>query len=170
MPRPALPRPIALVAATLTRAQWHRADNRTNCAPLALAGDRAGGSPRAASFAGGWGIAFDQPDRRSAYGIAGVGALPDDQLDFAQQVDRLARQWPYVRRWDAGQNLPAGSIAGYGLEGAIAYRDDNPSGVGENSVAYVRLPGQSCLYNVWSRLGRDHLMQMLSDLRLVEAR
>lgn len=86
-----------LLGEKVVRAEWDKAANRATCAPLALKSDAdAGGTPRPADFAGGWAVAFDQPDRRSAYGVAGVGALPDDKLDFAVLVDRLARQWPYV--------------------------------------------------------------------------
>ena len=65
------------------RAEWSKAANRATCAPLALKSDaRPGGKPRAATFSGGWAVAFDQPDRRSAYGFAGVGALPEDRAGF----------------------------------------------------------------------------------------
>lgn len=151
----------------IARAEWSGAANRDTCAPLALKSDaKAGGKARAASFSGGWAVAFDQPDRRSAYGFAGVGALPEDKLDFAVLVDRLAKQWPYVRRWDAGDNLPSGSATGYGLEGFQDYPAGS-SGFGRQSVAYLRIPGQSCLYNIWSRLGRDHLELMLGELVLL---
>ncbi|HEY5610921.1 MAG TPA: hypothetical protein VIL97_06930 [Thermoanaerobaculia bacterium] len=33
--------------------------------------------------------------------------------------------------------------------------------------AYLRIAGQQCLYNLWSRLGRDHLELLLDELRLV---
>jgi hypothetical protein len=49
------------------------------------------------------------------------------------------------------------SRVGYGLEG----------GTGPNWLAYVRIPGQACLYNVWSRRGREHLESLLANLRLV---
>ncbi|MES2903364.1 MAG: hypothetical protein V4696_04185 [Pseudomonadota bacterium] len=151
----------------IARAEWSKASNRTACSPLGLRSDaKAGGTARAAIFSGGWAVAFDQPDRRSAYGFAGAGALPDDKLDFTLLVDRLAREWPYVRRWDAGDNLPSGSAAGYGLEGFQDYPAGS-SGFGRRSVAYLRIPGQSCLYNIWSRLGRDHLELMLGELALL---
>lgn len=156
-----------LLGESIALAQWRKAANRATCAPLALTSDAgAGGVPRPATFSGGWAVAFDQPDRRSAYGVAGVSALPEDRMDFALLVDRLARQWPYVRRWDSGDNLPAGSAAGYGLEGFADYPPGS-SGFGRQSVAYLRIPGQSCLYNVWSRLGRDHLERLLSELAMV---
>jgi hypothetical protein len=50
-----------------------------------------------------------------------------------------------------------GSRVGYGPEG----------GTGPNWLAYVRIPGQDCLYNVWSRQGRAQLEQLLAQLRFV---
>lgn len=148
----------------IVRAEWRTAANRASCAPLGLRSDaKAGGTPRPATFSGGWAVAFDQPDRRSAYGFAGSGLTPDDRADFAVKVDRLATQWPYTRRWDKGDNLPAGSAVGYGLEGARDYPAGS-SGYGQQSLAYLRIHGQACLYNVWSKLGRDHLELLLSEL------
>lgn len=168
-PRPATATtPVApLLGEKLARAEWSKAANRATCAPLGLKSDAgAGGAPRPATFSGGWAVAFDQPDRRSAYGLAGVGVLPDDKLDFALLVDRIAKQWPYIRRWDSGGNLPAGSAAGYGLEGFQDYPSGS-SGFGRQSVAYLRIPGQQCLYNIWSKLGRDHLELLLDQLVLL---
>lgn len=163
-PVPAANRLPPLLGEAVVRSQWAKAANRASCAPLALRSDaKAGGTPRPATFSGGWAVAFDQPDRRSAYGVAGSGLTPDDRADFAVLVDRLAAQWPYTRRWDKGDNLPAGSAVGYGLEGARDYAPGS-SGFGQQSLAYLRIPGQACLYNVWSKLGRDHLELLLSEL------
>ena len=49
------------------------------------------------------------------------------------------------------------SRVGYGPEG----------GTGPNWLAYVQIPGQDCLYNVWSRQGRVHLEALLARLRFV---
>jgi hypothetical protein len=123
--------------------QWARADNRAGCALLALLDPGApSGTPRAATFSGGWAVAYDLPQLRSAYGVAGTGA----------GVEGSSYEWPFNRRWSDG------SEAGYGPEG----------GSGPNELAYLRIPGQSCLYNVWSRLGRDHLEFLLQQLRFVE--
>jgi hypothetical protein len=35
------------------------------------------------------------------------------------------------------------------------------------SVAYVRVGGQDCTYNVWSRISRAHLEALLDNLRLL---
>lgn len=125
--------------------QWEKAENRATCAmvaPLDL-GAGANATPRAATFSGGWGVAYDLPNLRSAFGIAGAGVTADDP-----SYDN----WPYVQQWDDG------SRAEYGPEG----------GQGPNQLAYVRIQGQRCLYNVWSRLGRAHLEHLLRNLRLVQ--
>lgn len=152
----------------LVLAEWRKADNRADCAPLAFRADGPiDGTPRRANFSGGWAVAFDLPNLRSAYGLAGPGIIPQDKADFAAQVDRITRQWPLIRRWDSSGNLPAGSIAGYGLQGAKPYAGPAPQGSGQQSLAYVRIPGQTCTYNVWTRLGRDHLELLLDNLALV---
>ncbi|MBA2670554.1 MAG: hypothetical protein H0U67_09300 [Gemmatimonadetes bacterium] len=129
---------------TVYLSQWMRAENRAGCAllaPLAL-GKPLNATPRAASFAGGWAVAYDLPELRSAYGVAGTGT----------GVEGPSFEWPFNRRWSDG------SFVGYGPEG----------GTGPNELAYLRIPGQSCLYNVWSRLGRNHLEYLLERLRYVD--
>ena len=125
---------------------WRRAENRARCAliaPAQLPSDGSSAVPRPATFSGGWAIAYDLPQERSAFGIAGSGtdAWSPDVYD----------QWPHKIRWADG------SRAGYGLEG----------NTGTNWLAYVKIPGQQCLYNVWSRRGRAHLEQLLASLRYV---
>jgi hypothetical protein len=125
--------------------QWEQAANRRSCALLVPAslGEGAGASPRAAVFSGGWAVAYDRGSMRSAFGIAGSGTAPDSTTYDA---------WPHRIRWADG------SSAGYGPEG----------GTGPNQLAYLRVAGQHCLYNVWSRLGVSHLESLLSQLRFVE--
>jgi hypothetical protein len=126
-------------------AAWREAPNRESCALIAFAEH---GEPRArarpARFSGGWGVAFDTPTERSAFGVAGTGTdanAPDMYAD-----------WPYGQAWADG------SSAGYGPEG----------GTGPNHLAYLRIAGQRCLYNVWSRGTREHLEELLSQLRFVD--
>ena len=146
-------RPAPWSSATLARGavarvfatQWQAADNRASCgllAPVAL-GEGQGATPRAATFSGGWAVAYDSPDVRSAFGIAGTGSLATDPSYDA---------WPLRQRWADG------STAGYGPEG----------GTGPNQLAYLRIAGQRCLYNVWSRLGQQHLEYLLQQLRFVD--
>lgn len=123
--------------------EWAGAENRESCALLAPA---ATGEPdaeaRGARFTGGWGVAYDLPGRRSAFGVAGTGA---------EAASPSYDAWPHRRAWADG------STAGYGPEG----------GSGPNRLAYLRVPGQACLYNVWSRLGTEHLEHLLEELRFV---
>lgn len=157
--------PEPLVGEEIARAQWSRSRDRRGCAPLALASDAgAQGVARAADFSGGWGVAFDLPALRSAYGFAGPGLLPQDEAPAAAQRARLATQWPHLRDIDG---LPAPAFAGYGLSGAEPYPADNPEGRGLHSVAYLRVGGQVCTYNVWSRISRAHLEALLDNLRLL---
>ena len=128
-------------------AEWGKAENRATCALIAPSslGEGAAATPRSAYFGGGWAVSYDmpgQPGVRSAFGVAGTGsAAADPSYD----------EWPFRRRWADG------SSAGYGPEG----------GSGPNLLAYLRVSGQRCLYNVWSRLGRAHLEHLLDSLRFV---
>ncbi|MCW1382926.1 hypothetical protein OLX02_08825 [Novosphingobium sp. KCTC 2891] len=146
----------------LIRAQWRKAENRARCAPLHFT-DTAGadGTPRPARFSGGWAVAWDQPGRRSAFGLAGTSLLPMDDKPASEHRARLAGQWPLFRDLE---QLPRPAFAGYGIEGAQPYPAGNPDGHGLNSLAYVRVGGQTCTYNVWSRLGRAHLESLLENL------
>ncbi|HEV2149721.1 MAG TPA: hypothetical protein VGR37_20140 [Longimicrobiaceae bacterium] len=125
-------------------AEWRRAENRATCALIAPAslGPHGAARPRAANFGGGWGVAYDLPDLRSAFGVAGAGVSASGPSYSG---------WPHRREWSDG------STAGYGPEG----------GTGPRQLAYLRIPGQDCLYNVWSHLGREHLEQLLAELRFV---
>ena len=125
--------------------QWKKSENRSTCALLAPAslGKGEGAEPRAANFAGGWAVAYDTPQVRSAFGVAGTGASASEPS---------YTEWPFTRRWADS------SSAGYGPEG----------GTGPNQLAYLRLPHQDCLYNVWSRLGREHLEHLIGQLRFVQ--
>lgn len=160
------PAPPKLIGENLARAQWAAAENRELCAPLALASD--GGyraDLRPASFGGGWGVAFDLPGQRSAYGFAGPGLIAADRAPPKAQRRRLAEQWPLMRDL-AG--LPQPAFAGYGRVGAEPYTEDNPDGSGLHSLAYVRIGGQVCTYNVWSRISRAHLETLLDNLRVLK--
>ncbi len=122
--------------------EWRKAENRQACALIAPVLDAAGATPRRANFAGGWAVAYDTGATRSAFGIAGTGS---------NATDPAYSDWPQQKGWADG------STAGYGPEG----------GTGPNQLAYLRVSGQDCLYNVWSRLGTEHLEQLIDSLRLV---
>lgn len=131
----------------VARTAWSRAENRESCALIVPGAPIPGGeraAPREANFAGGWAIAYDLPDLRNAFGVAGTGTDASG--------DGVYDEWPHAREWADG------SRAGYGPEG----------GTGPNQLAYLRITGQGCLYNVWSRVGVEHLESLLESLRFVE--
>lgn len=125
--------------------QWRKAENRQTCAPLVLptkaASHLQNAKIRSASFHGGWAIAYDLPNKRSAYGIAGAGV--------AGSLEDVKR-WPQYHIWNDGSGV------GWGLQGDT----------GPDYLAYVYLHNQGCLYNVWSKVSETHLINLLNDLRL----
>lgn len=126
--------------------EWEKAENRDTCAlvaPRSVGAAGEGATPRAARFGGGWAVAYDLPNLRSAFGVAGAGVKAGEPT---------YNQWPYAYEWGDGSKVE------YGPEG----------GTGPNQLAYLRIQGQDCLYNVWSRLGREHLELLLRELRRVE--
>jgi hypothetical protein len=126
--------------------EWKKAENRHTCAPLALlnAEKERGIKVRRANFYGGWAVAYDTPAVRSSFGIAGAGIEAGD-------LDNVFK-FPHAIRWSDG------SIVSYGPEG----------NTGPDQLAYLKVSGQSCLYNIWTKRGRAHLEQLISTLRLVQ--
>ncbi len=126
-------------------AAWSKAENRETCALIAFveSASTQGATPRVATFSGGWAVAYDRPDLRSAFGVAGTGVRASDPSYDA---------WPHGLTWSDGSSV------GYGPEG----------GTGPNQLAYLTIAGQKCLYNVWSRAGRAHLERLLGMLRFVD--
>ncbi len=146
--------------AVTTVGEWEDASNRSECAALGLVdidplGD--GWDIRGATFIGGWGVAFDLPDGpgraksgdrcedcgRGAFGVAG---LPEE--------------------WDSGES-PADDE-----DEVIEYTDGSVVGWSRASdpshwLAHIKVPGQSCRYEVWSFVSEDHLERVLARLRLV---
>jgi len=125
-------------------AEWKKAKNRDRCAPLALVGadKEAGLKVRRASFSDGWAVAYDAPDQRSAFGIAGTGV----------DIDGKGYTFPNNLSWADGSKVS------YGLEG----------GTGPGYLGYLEVAGQRCLYNVWSARGQKHLESLLLMLRKVQ--
>ena len=125
--------------------QWLIAENKDSCAPVAPKSllDWEKSTVRSAYFGGGWAIAFDTAETRSAFGIAGAG------VDASGPI---YDNWPVKKTW------PDGSHIGYGPEG----------GSGPKELAYLQIAGQGCLYNVWTHLGRDHLEELVMQLRMVD--
>lgn len=142
---------------------WADAENRLWCSALYPADEAelGAGVSRSANFDGGWAVAWDLADGpgrdaadgycadcgRSAFGVAGAGLTGSE--------DTLAI-WPNRIGWDDG------SLAGYGLEGP-----EDP-GIGAPVLSYLVIAGQGCLYNVWSFLGENHLLDLIESLRFVD--
>lgn len=151
-----------IVSQDLIYREWSKSAVRWQCAPLAFTvRGKLQAKARRADFSDGWSVAYDLPGKRSAFGLAGTGIADADRVPAAERARRLAAQWPYTRRLPRLSQI---GIAGYGIEGAQPYSAENPDGTGEDSLAYVYVGGQACLYNVWSKLGRRHLEQLLDGL------
>ena len=152
--------------------EWSEADNRSSCAALAASSGIADATPRAATFSGGWALAWDAPDGpgmaadgsfcedcgRSAVGIAGAGVGAEEAV---------IRSWPNVIEWADG------SLAGYGEEGSLGGAEvvTDPQTSGADSptqLAYLAVAGQGCLYNIWSRRSESELIDVINRLRFVE--
>lgn len=141
---------------------WQHADNRGWCAPIAPASDVAlvGAQARRSSFEGGWAVEFDKQGApgigrdgntcstcgRGAFGIAGT-SMNRDSIDEASVTPA----------WNDG------SRAEYQSTDA----EEDPSKAG--AVATIVMPGQECVYQVWSFLGQEHLNELVSSLRFVDA-
>lgn len=131
----------------LYRKEWVKSDSKSSCPILALPKHAKshlnGHRVRRASFDGGWGVAYDLPNLRSAYGIANAGTI---------DLKDTFNDWPYNVTYQDG------SILSYGHEGNDA---------SANWLAYLITPQNHCFYNIWSAQSKDHLEQIISDLRKV---
>lgn len=133
-------------------AAWRGAENRAYCAPLSL--DPAALSDavaRVVELEGGWSVEYDHEGLpgmdeegetcercgRGVFGVAGTG-MQTDELD--------APPTPSFRDGSATEVVVDGS------------------GV---AAATLSIHGQSCVYQVWSFLGEEHLRSLLGSLRFV---
>ncbi|HYO77802.1 MAG TPA: hypothetical protein VE010_15180 [Thermoanaerobaculia bacterium] len=150
----------AIAAPPVVLTEWSKAENRATCAPMTFAafGERAsGGTPRRANFSGGWGVAWDVPGLpgrdatgrscatcgRGVFGISGAGITvgeDEDAVGFPYRVDYAGKNW-----------------AGWALEGET----------GPNWLGQVRVDDQQCIYYVWSFLGREHVEELVRNVRRV---
>ena len=134
--------------------EWAKSETKAACPILALpknaSSHLAGHSARRANFSGGWGVAYDVPKQRSAYGVA---------LSGISDPIGQASIWQDYQQYNDGTELT------YGREGG------DPNG---QWLAYLTLgkqyspTSQHCFYNIWSQQSKGHLEQMLSELRLVK--
>ena len=125
--------------------EWRLAENQLWCSGLFPDGfDTGVAVVRRADFAGGWALAWDLPQQRSAFGIAGTGSPAWEGIGT-----RMPMTVSYGEQ-----------VVGYGGEGF----DD----AAQQRLAEFAIPGQLCGYQVWSRLGDEHLLELVDSLRLVE--
>ena len=83
------------------REAWSSAENRESCALLAFRDPSGLGmeaEPRVATFGGGWGVAYDLPELRSVFGVAGTGVEPGpDTYDaWPRRIEWADRQMPVL--------------------------------------------------------------------------
>ncbi len=131
---------------------WREAENAEACLPLALEGGvPEGARVRRGAVDGGWAVEFDVPGApgvrrngrtcrrcgRAAVGVAGT-VMPPEALEEMGDVERLAD----------------GSRLHLEVEGGVA-------------SASLVVPGQDCVYQLWSFLGEAHLRALLGRLRFV---
>ncbi len=126
---------------------WASAENRGWCAPLA---PTPAASARATQLDGGWMVEFDEP------GAPGV-------REDGERCERCGR----------GTFGIAGT--GMGVDDMMeapspAFADGSATDVAEEdgvASATLALPGQRCVYQVWSFRGASHLHELLGSLRFV---
>lgn len=130
------------------RREWAKSSSKDTCPIIALPTDSHANlkahKARRANFTGGWGVAYDHPKLRSAYGVAHSG------------ISEPLEGWSI---WDAYHVYDDGTELTYGREGG------DPNG---KWLAYLTLGDSHCFYNIWSQYDQHHLERMLSSLRLVE--
>ena len=132
--------------APIVLTQWRAANNRATCAPLMFKSVLLRSEipvARGAYFGGGWGVAYDTPSIRSAFGVAGAGL---------EGADGDLETWKRSIRWSDGSGVSYGLVGGHG----------------PGYLAYLHVAGQTCLYNVWSNVGLTHLRALIRQLRRVD--
>ncbi len=138
---------------------WATAENRTVCAPVALA---TAGEARARvsdMIEGGWAVEFDRPGMpglsangescarcgRGTFGIAGTAMSPSE-----------------IAGEEVG-DAPAPSFA----DGS--HLEVEPPAEGEDvAAAMITMSGQGCVYQVWSFLGEAHVRELVAGLRRID--
>lgn len=130
------------------KTEWNKSEIGRKCPLLALPStanshliDR---SVRRANFSGGWGVAYDLPAVRSAYGVA---------------LSRISDPVGKGGIWNDYHVYQDGTELTYGREGG------DPNG---KWLAYLTLGDNHCFYNIWSKQSKSHLEQIISELRVVK--
>ena len=138
---------------------WHRSENHGWCAPLAptTLGAGEGARARSGAYAGGWSLEFDQ---RGAAGMTAGGDVCETCGRGTFGVAGTAMSA------DEAEDLVGGTATVLADGGRI---DVQASSEDPAAVATIVVPGQDCVYQVWSFLGRAHLDTLVASLRLVDA-
>lgn len=138
---------------------WRRAENHGWCAPLAptTLGAGEGARARSGAYAGGWSLEFDKR------GVAGMTARGDVCETCGRGAFGVAGT---AMSTDEAEDLVGATATVLADGGRI---DVQASGEDPAAVATIVVPGQQCVYQVWSFLGRAHLDELVSSLRLVDA-
>lgn len=139
---------------------WDRAENREWCAPIAprsLGSGAEGARARAGELEGGWAVEFD---RRGMPGLARDGSVC---TSCGRSVFGIA-----------GTSMTPEELAGEEADApAPSFRDGSHAALevseGESvAAATITVTGQGCVYQVWSFLGREHVEELVRELRRVE--
>lgn len=141
---------------------WADADNRASCAPIAPAsmGAAHDADARVSSIVeGGWAVEFDRRGMpgmredgascarcgRGVFGVAGTSMSPDE-VDGEGEIGR--------------------AIDSFADGSRVAI--DAPADGESVAAATITLRDQGCVYQVWSFLGEDHLLELVGGLRRVD--
>ncbi len=131
-----------------TMQTWAAAGNREWCSPLVVAGES---HARATDLEGGWTLEFDAP------GAPGMNAEGETCADCGHASFGVA-----------GTSL---GVSDAMPEPAPAFADGSVAEISEEdgvASALIAVPGQSCVYQVWSFQGREHLESLIGGLRFVD--
>lgn len=157
---PAAPEPApwnaqpAVAAPQVLLTEWQKAENRATCAPMTII-NYGNATPRRANFSGGWGVAFDMPGQpgrepsghhcatcgRGTFGIAGAG----------------------IEKGSDSENITAAGVMQFAGANRAWY--DLEGGTGPNWLGQFHVDDQRCVYYVWSFLGREHVEQLIRNVR-----
>lgn len=138
---------------------WHRAENHGWCAPLAptTLGAGEGARARSGSYASGWSLEFDH---RGSAGMTARGELCETCGRGSFGVAGTAMSV------EEAQDLIGATATVMADGGRIDVQESSDD---SSVVATIIVPGQDCVYQVWSFLGRAHLDALVSSLRIVDA-
>lgn len=128
---------------------WASAENRGWCAPLASVSTE--GVARAVDLDGGFGVVFDVPGQP---GVGDDGEVCNDCGTGTFGVAGTMMTPAELGEDSLAPSYADGSYAEVAAEGGVA-------------SATFTVPGEGCVYQVWSFLGEEHLRALLGGMRRV---